>query len=69
MQADRGHLHHRLIDMGYSPKRAVVIMYGISIVLAMAAIIISMEDIRAIGMMVVMLMVSSLMVKVYRKRL
>jgi UDP-GlcNAc:undecaprenyl-phosphate GlcNAc-1-phosphate transferase len=69
MQADRGHLHHRLIDMGYSPKRAVVIMYGISVVLAMAAIIISMEDLRAIGVMLVMLMVSSLMVKVYRKRL
>lgn len=69
MQADRGHLHHRLIDKGYSPKRAVVIMYGISILSAVAAIIIAMKDLRAIIMMIVMVVVLSLMIKVYQKRL
>lgn len=29
-KADRGHLHHLLIDAGYSPERAVWIMLGIS---------------------------------------
>lgn len=69
MQADRGHLHHRLIDKGYSPKRAVIIMYGISVLLATAAIVIAMRDLRAIVMMVVMLIILSLMLKVYQKRL
>lgn len=69
MQADRGHLHHRLIDRGYSPKRAVVIMYGISIISAAAAIVIAMKDIKVIIMMVVMTVVLSLMLKVYQKRL
>lgn len=69
MQADRGHLHHRLIDKGYSPKRAVIIMYGISIILASIAIIIAMKDIRAIVIMVVMIGILSLMLKVYQKRL
>ncbi|MBU3179861.1 glycosyltransferase family 4 protein [Clostridium psychrophilum] len=39
MQADRGHLHHRLLDMGLSQKQVVVIMYLISAVLGGIAII------------------------------
>lgn len=39
MQADRGHLHHRLLDMGLSQKQAVIIMYFISAVLGGAAIL------------------------------
>ena len=26
--ADRGHLHHRLIDLGHGPRRAVVILWA-----------------------------------------
>ena len=33
MQADKGHLHHRLLDMGLSQRQAVIIMYLISAVL------------------------------------
>lgn len=39
MQADKGHLHHRLLDMGLSQKQAVIIMYFISAVLGGIAII------------------------------
>jgi len=39
MQADKGHLHHRLLDMGLSQKQAVVIMYFISAILGGIAII------------------------------
>lgn len=39
MQADRGHLHHRLLDMGLSQKQAVIIMYLLSAVLGSFAII------------------------------
>lgn len=39
MQADRGHLHHRLLDMGLSQKQAVIIMYLISAVLGGISII------------------------------
>jgi len=38
-QGDRGHLHHRLLDMGLSQKQAVIIMYMISAVLGAIAII------------------------------
>jgi UDP-GlcNAc:undecaprenyl-phosphate GlcNAc-1-phosphate transferase len=39
MQADKGHLHHRLLSMGLSQKQAVFIMYLISAVLGGIAII------------------------------
>jgi len=39
MQADKGHLHHRLLDMGLSQKQAVIIMYFISAALGGAAIL------------------------------
>ena len=38
MSPDRGHLHHRLVDHGYSQKQAVVTLYGISGVLGLSAI-------------------------------
>lgn len=38
-QADRGHLHHRLLDMGLSHKGAVIIMYSISVVLGGISIV------------------------------
>jgi len=36
--ADRGHIHHRLIDLGLTHRRAVLIMYGTSVLLCLAAV-------------------------------
>jgi UDP-GlcNAc:undecaprenyl-phosphate GlcNAc-1-phosphate transferase len=38
MQADRGHLHHKLIDMGFSQRQTVVTLYVISAFLGICAI-------------------------------
>lgn len=35
--ADRGHLHHRLIDIGLTHRRAVLVLYGCSVLLCIAA--------------------------------
>lgn len=48
MQPDRGHLHHRLIDRGFSQKQAVLILYAISFCLGCLAIFISFKDSRII---------------------
>lgn len=37
--ADRGHLHHKLIDKGYTQKQAVLILYGLSATLGIFTII------------------------------
>ena len=39
--ADRGHFHHRLLDLGLSHRQAVLLIYGIGIVLALAGLLLS----------------------------
>lgn len=41
MSADRGHLHHRLIDMGFSQKQTVFILYAISGILGITAVLLA----------------------------
>ena len=32
-RADRGHIHHRLLDMGFTQKKAVILLYAVSAIL------------------------------------
>ncbi|ORX22982.1 undecaprenyl-phosphate alpha-N-acetylglucosaminyl 1-phosphate transferase [Thermoanaerobacterium sp. PSU-2] len=41
MEADKGHLHHRLLALGLSQRQAVFVMYGVSLFLGLSAILIS----------------------------
>ena len=41
MQADRGHVHHRLIDMGLNQKQAVATLYVISAILGLSAVVLT----------------------------
>lgn len=41
MIADRGHVHHRLIDMGFSQKQSVAITYMITAILGLAAVVLT----------------------------
>ncbi|MEE0740874.1 MAG: MraY family glycosyltransferase [Emergencia sp.] len=43
MEADKGHLHHRLMASGYGQRRAVLMLYGISAIMGMAAVLVSRE--------------------------
>lgn len=38
-QADKGHVHHKLVAMGFSQKQAVLILYGVSAAFGLFAII------------------------------
>lgn len=49
MSPDRGHFHHRLIDLGLNQKQAVAILYAISVILGLSAVVIvTSSEIRAI---------------------
>lgn len=41
LQADRGHVHHRLIDMGFSQKQTVAITYMLTAILGLAAVVLT----------------------------
>lgn len=40
-EADRGHIHHKLIDMGFNQKQAVAILYIITTILGTIGVILS----------------------------
>ncbi|MGX8698384.1 MAG: MraY family glycosyltransferase [bacterium] len=49
MHPDRGHFHHRLIDMGLSQKQAVAILYAISAILGLSSVLIATNsELRAL---------------------
>lgn len=39
--ADRGHIHHKLIDMGMNQKQAVAVLYAVSVILGLVAVLIA----------------------------
>ncbi len=43
MSPDRGHLHHRLLDMGFSQKQTVAILYTMTAALCLTAVVISIQ--------------------------
>ena len=44
MHADRGHIHHRLIDMGLNQKQAVATLYVISAILGLSAVVLTTSN-------------------------
>lgn len=38
---DKGHLHHRLLDLGFSQRQAVLLMYVISALLGLSAVVLT----------------------------
>lgn len=41
MSPDRGHVHHKLIDMGFNQKQAVAVLYVISAILGLSAVVLT----------------------------
>ena len=68
MAADRGHLHHKLIDAGLSAKQTVMALYIVSIIAGGVALIIALRDITALVIGLTLLFVTMSIIYVYRKR-
>jgi UDP-GlcNAc:undecaprenyl-phosphate GlcNAc-1-phosphate transferase len=61
MHADRGHVHHRLIDMGFSQKQAVAISYLISVMLGLCAVVLTDKgEVQALIFLAALVLVGSL---------
>ena len=69
MEADRGHLHHRLIDRGFSQRQAVLILYGISFFCGPVAIFIAIRDLRVVGVVILTVVVLSVLVYYFNSRI
>lgn len=56
MSPDRGHVHHKLIDMGFNQKQAVAILYAISATLGLIAVVLtSSGEVKAIVLLLAVL--------------
>jgi len=60
MSADRGHLHHKLIDMGLSPKQSVIILYIASAALGLCAVVLT--DKGALSAIILLILVSAFII-------
>ena len=69
MKADRGHVHHRLIDMGFNQKQAVAISYMLTAILGLAAVLLtSSGELRALILIGAVLIVGTFGVHVVFKK-
>ena len=56
MSPDRGHVHHKLIDMGFNQKQVVAILYAISATLGLTAVVLtSSGEVKAIVLLLAVL--------------
>ena len=63
-EADKGHLHHRLLKMGFSQKKTVIILYSISAIFGLCAILIAKANSkRAVIWSVVVFVITMLLAR------
>lgn len=69
IQPDAGHLHHKFIQKGFTQKQAVLIMYGLSAIFGMFAIILMDSGIwKALSFAVIIIIVIALGYKEFFKQ-
>jgi UDP-GlcNAc:undecaprenyl-phosphate GlcNAc-1-phosphate transferase len=65
MSPDRSHVHHRLIDMGLNQKQAVAVLYVISAILGLAAVVLTTGgELKALVLLITLMLVGAVAAKV-----
>ncbi len=68
MSPDRGHVHHRLIDMGFNQKQSVAILYMMSGLLGLSAVVLtSSGELRAIMLIIAILLAFIIGYKIFKE--
>ncbi len=60
-QADRGHIHHRLLALGLSSRNVVLVIYGMTLMLCLLAILIATRHNEVAGLILIILVVGMLL--------
>ena len=60
MKPDKGHLHHRLLNLGFSQRQAVLLMYVISAILGSGAIVMTAVSPRTAILILLLIIVAVL---------
>ena len=59
--ADRGHFHHKLMDLGLNQKQAVAILYAVSATLGLAAVVLTTKGTIRIALLILALLIATLL--------
>ena len=68
--ADKGHFHHRLMAMGLNQKQAVAVLYGVSAVLGLTAVLLAgtKTSVRLVCVAIALIISVSVWIFVFRKK-
>ena len=58
-KGDRGHIHHKLLERGLSPKRAVLTIYGLCSLVALVSLLVSATRNQFSGLIVILFCVAA----------
>ncbi|MEG0258839.1 MAG: MraY family glycosyltransferase [Lysinibacillus sp.] len=55
---DKSHLHHRLLDMGFTHRQTVLLIYGIAVMFGLAAVIFSMAKVWGALLLITVILIA-----------
>ena len=58
MQADKSHLHHKLLELGYSHRQTVTLIYSIALLFSLSSIILYLSQPWGVVMMLILIVVT-----------
>lgn len=66
MAPDRSHVHHRLIDMGCNQKQAVAVLYVISAILGLSAVVLTTSgELKAMVLLIALFIAAAIASRIY----
>lgn len=66
MSPDRSHVHHRLIDMGCNQKQAVAVLYVISAILGLSAVVLTTSgELKAMVLLIALFIAAAIASRIY----
>lgn len=69
MKPDRGHVHHKLIDLGFSQKQAVAILYTLSAILGLSAVVLTTSgELRAVLLLLAVIAAGAIYIRLIASR-
>lgn len=58
MQADKSHLHHKLLDLGYTHRQTVILIYSIAFMFSVVSIILYLSQPWGVFLMIILIVVT-----------
>ena len=58
MQADKSHLHHKLLQLGYSHRQTVMLIYSIALMFSLSSIILYLSQPWGVLMMLILIVIT-----------